>query len=311
MSSGGGSTTSTSKVQYSPQEQAARDDIAFGSQDLFRYLWEQPVNNDTIAKPVGPSGATQQSWGLNQQAIQAMMAGAAGAQRTNDNVSRGSETYNDGTTQQQVNRSNNQLLNASDVTNNPALKNAIMAAQTPIVDQFQNAGGVLSSIRNNSVGNGTFGSSRQGVAEGLATQGLARSLGEVSSKMANDAYTTGLQVQNQATNNLMGTQTDRLQLGNDVVKNQALLNMMYSQPAQLAGQQGTQQEGYQQTQNNYDAELAGNWENQRFKQLTNFANIVYGNSNGTTSTTQGIPKTDNTGQIIGTVGTAALMYMMM
>lgn len=311
MSSGGGSSTNTTRVQYSPQEQAARDTIAGGAQGLFNTLWTRPVNNDTIAKPVGPSAGTRQSWDIGQSVMSAMMSGANSAQNTNNALVGESQQFNDGGTDSAVARSNTQLLNATDVNNNPALAGAIKAAQRPVVEQFTGAGGVLSNIRNNGVTSGTFGGSRQGIAEGLAMQGLQRQLGDISSTMGNQAYNAGLQAQTAATNNLMETQIARLGLGNDAVKNQAMINMMRTAPMEIASGIGRQQEGFQQLQNNYNADVAGNWENQRYRQLQNFGNVIYGGSNGTTTSTSSAPKTDHTGQILGSAATLGMMALMM
>ena len=307
MSSGGGS--STTQVKYSPTEQAARDDIAAGARGLFEQLWKAPVNNDTIARPVNPSSGTQYGWQLDNQAVQAMMGGTQRAQSNNNWVAGQGATYSGANTQGQIDNSNRQLLTASNVGSNPIVQNAIKSAQQPLVDQFQNAGGVLSNIRNNAVANGNMGGSRQGIAEGLAMQGLQRSLGDVSTNIMSKAYDSGLQAQTAATNNLMGAQNDALKLTSDSIKNQAMLNMMYAQPGEMMAQNGAQQEAFAQNWNNYNAEVAGNWENQRMRQLQNFANMIYGNSNGTT-VTKG-PKQDNTAQYLGTAATTAMMAMMM
>lgn len=270
MSSGGGQQTSSTKVEYSPYEQAARDQIAFDANRIFQSSMTSNNGNYTGAKPVGPSLDTKNAWGYDKWAAQSAMQGAQGAQGAN-----------------------NELLQATDVTNNPALEGAMTAATRPLIDQFQNAGGPMSTIRNNSVATGGYGGSRQGIAEGLAMQGLQNKVGDIRQTMMSEAYGQGLDAQGQA------------------VKNQAMVNMMMSQPGEILGRAGAQQEGYQQTQENYNAAARDYAKNYQWEPLQNFANIIYGGSNGTTSTTQSVPKTDHTGQIIGTVGTMAMMAAMM
>lgn len=77
---------------------------------------------------------------------------------------------------------------------NPALKGAIDAATRPIREQFLTS--TLPQIRGGAVVNGQYGSSRQGIAEGIAARGAASAMGDVASNVANQGYQTGLAAQN-------------------------------------------------------------------------------------------------------------------
>lgn len=223
------------------------------------------------AKPVGPSKDTYGGWG--------------------DTLGAADLIKNQNQTTQQAN--NWAMNNAAMAETNPYLRSAMDAATRPMVDKFMAPGGALSAIRNGAVESGGMGGSRQGIAEGIAIKGLNQSVLDTRSRMASDGYYKGLEAQEAA------------------IKNQTMLNMMHQMPGQLKGQVGAQWEGYAQNSENYNA-AARDWDrNYQWKPLENFANVIYGGSNGTTQTTQSVPKTDNTGQIVGALGTAAMMAMMM
>lgn len=73
---------------------------------------------------------------------------------------------------------------------NGALDTAIKAAQRPLVDQYQSQ--IMPTIRSSSADAGAYGSSRQGVAEGIAARSLMNQLGDVSATMSNAAFDTSM-----------------------------------------------------------------------------------------------------------------------
>lgn len=81
------------------------------------------------------------------------------------------------------------LLNPN---SNPALQGAIQGATRPIVENFQNT--VLPGITQEAIANGGFGGTRQGIAEGLAAKGMQTQIGDVASQMMNQNYQNGLNV---------------------------------------------------------------------------------------------------------------------
>lgn len=268
--SGGGSqqTTSQTKVEYSPQEQAARDKVMQNAMATFD---NSPRPGYGVGAPSDPSWETRHSWNMGKDAAAKIGFNTDQAQHANNFGMR-------------------DVLYAE---SNPYLQSHMEAATRPMIEQFQSPTGPLATIRNNSVMNGTVGSSRQGIAEGLAAKALMGQIGDVRSRMASDAYSKGLDVQQSA------------------IKNQAMLNMMTPMGAQLYGQQGAQMEGYQQARNNFDAGLSAHNSTSQWGPLQNLANVIYGGSNGTTTSTSNAPKQDNTMQTIGTVGSLAMMAMMM
>lgn len=81
-------------------------------------------------------------------------------------------------------------LKAYDVANNPVVAGAARAAINPVFQQLEQS--TLPQIRQQSVGVGGYGGSRQGIAEGVATGQAARSAQDITAQMYNQAYQQGL-----------------------------------------------------------------------------------------------------------------------
>ena len=76
---------------------------------------------------------------------------------------------------------------------NPALRATIDASTRPIIQNLLEQ--ALPIIRGGAVTTGNFGSSRQGIAEGLATGRAAQAVGDTSAKVATTGYGQGLDAQ--------------------------------------------------------------------------------------------------------------------
>lgn len=68
----------------------------------------------------------------------------------------------------------------------PTLKGSVDAASRRLADNFNTA--VLPQLNSGAQEAGQFGSSRHGIAEGLAAKGLQQEMGDMSAKMYGDAY---------------------------------------------------------------------------------------------------------------------------
>jgi hypothetical protein len=79
---------------------------------------------------------------------------------------------------------------ALDPNSNPALGATIDAATRPIFEGLTQQ--VLPRIRDEARSTGNMGSSKQGVAEGLASQGASRAAGDVGTNIAYQGYQSGL-----------------------------------------------------------------------------------------------------------------------
>lgn len=77
--------------------------------------------------------------------------------------------------------------------NNPALQGSIDAATRPITQALTEQ--ALPAIRDSAEKTGNFGSSRQGIAEGLATGRASQAIGDATSKIVNDNYSTNVDAQ--------------------------------------------------------------------------------------------------------------------
>lgn len=271
MSSGGGKSTTTTKVERDPVEQAQRNKIGVQAGGLYDWAMDDfDANGYQGPQPVGMSSATEAGLGSMWNAAHRMEGNNAQAQEANSFG----------------------LKDALYADSNPYLQSAMDAATRPMIQQFMDAGGPMSQIRSGAVGNGTYGGSRQGVAEGLAMGRLAQGVLDTRAQMSSDAYYKGLeQMQNS-------------------IKNQAMLNMMSLMPGEAMGKVGARYEQEAQDQENYRAAQWDYYRNKPWQDLQNYANIVYGNNDAGTSTTQQMPRQDNTGQILGTLGTMGMMAMM-
>jgi hypothetical protein len=270
--SGGGSknTTQTTRVEYSPEEQAARNKImqeALGTYEADKNDGSQQYSG---AKPVNFGANTL----LGQQmAIQNAQQQGAQLQQT-----------------QQAN--NFGLHDALYAESNPYLQSAMTAATRPMIEQFSEAGGALSGIRQDAMQSGGYGGSRQGIAEGLAAKALQNKVADTRSTMAYQGYKDGLDQQQAA------------------IKNQAMLTMLSQIPAQTVGQVGAMEDAKGQEWANYEANRAQYEGQQQWQPLQNLANIIYGGSNGTTTSTAAAPKPDNTMATLGGLGQLAMMALM-
>lgn len=87
---------------------------------------------------------------------------------------------------------------ANTSTLDPVVNNALTRMSQNFNEQ------VMPGLRNEAVAAGQYGSSRQGIAEGLATRGLAQSMGDMSANMYNNAYNTAQQNMYGTANNMAG-----------------------------------------------------------------------------------------------------------
>lgn len=275
MSGGGGpsNTTQTTKVEYSPEEQAARNKVMSAALGTYDNAIASNDGQYKGAKPAGLGDTTLQGMDMLRQNAQQQQGQIAQTQNAN----------------------NFNLRDGMFVDSNPYLQSAIGAATRPLVEQFQGPGGALSSIRQGAQAAGGYGGSRQGIAEGIAAKALMGKVGDITSTMSSSAYDRGRDLQMQA------------------IKNQGMLTMMSQLPGQTVGQIGTQLDASRQQQFNYDANKAQYESQAQWEPLQNLANLIYGGSNGTTTSTGTGPEApDNTMQTVGALGsmaiTAAMMY---
>ena len=141
--------------------------------------------------------------------------------------------------------------NAGQYMNNSLLNSQIDAASTDVVRNLQE--NQLTGIASNAAGSGNSGSSRAGVAAGIATRGAGDRIGDISANMRGQAYNTGLNIeanrasqnagfQQQANQSNQSAYNNNMQYGAGVGQNAYNTNQQNQQfgasMAQQLGQQG-------------------------------------------------------------------------
>lgn len=167
MSGGGGSSKSTT-VNYSPEESRRRSQIMDAALGIYQQQGDMS-GQFPGARPVGFSPDTLQAQDMLRQVAQNNMQTVG---RINQGLDYG-------------------LSTAMDVNNNPYFQGAVDAAIRPIDRAYTDPGGVFSNIRTGSIQAGGLGGSRQGIAEGIAGSRYLQQVGDVTSQMAMDAYNKG------------------------------------------------------------------------------------------------------------------------
>jgi hypothetical protein len=129
-----------------------------------------------------------------QKQAQDMLLKASGAQQgIADNAASASNFWTGG--------------NVWDPTNNPALQGAVDASGRAITQQFNE--NIMPGIRGGAISGGNFGSSRQGIAEGLAAGRTSQAVGDSANKLINENYKTNVDAQMKALG--LAPQTQALQ----------------------------------------------------------------------------------------------------
>jgi hypothetical protein len=185
----------------------------------------------------------------------------------------------------------NQFL-ANDVLfpgTNPALQGYMDAAVRPIYQNLTEQ--ALPAVRQEAIGTGGFGGSRQGIAEGLASRGASQAAGDVSSKIASEGYGQGLDA---------------------YVKGLALtptVQTAQSQPGVTASGVGDVQQARDQAL--LDQQAQNYYFNQQAPFLTaqQIAGISAGIPGGSTTTSATTPKQNPLSTAIGAAATVAPLFI--
>lgn len=246
MSGGSGGGTSTQTVQnYSPEEIARRTAL----QDTAKKLYETQTAQGTPAfpgsAPIAPSNETLAA----ENYLRALVPG---------------QVQNVGDIQRATSFGLSDVLSPQ---SNPYYQQHQQAVLNPIIQQYTDPGGVLSQIRQGAQEAGQVGSSRQGVAEGVAAGRFGQAASDALAKMGSEAYGQGLD----AFGRTLAFSPAAMQAG--IIPAQTLANVGASVEGRTA-----EQAAFEEQQRLW--ELNAPWQ-----QLQNYANMIYGaGSSGTTST---------------------------
>jgi len=90
----------------------------------------------------------------------------------------------------QANQALSQALRPETAINSPFFQQSLQATLNPFIRNFQQ--NIIPGIRGQAVGVGQTGSSREGIAQGLATQGLTQQIGDIASQFGQNAFNQGI-----------------------------------------------------------------------------------------------------------------------
>jgi hypothetical protein len=85
------------------------------------------------------------------------------------------------------------MLNAPDIDNNPYVQQLAQRTNQRLAQDFNE--NVMPGINSGAIAAGQMGSSRHGIAQGKAMEGLANAMGDSTSRLYSDAYQAGLNQQ--------------------------------------------------------------------------------------------------------------------
>ena len=169
---------------------------------------------------------------------------------------------------------------------NPALQSATEAAVRPLTQAFTQS--ILPNIRGGAEASGQFGGSRQGIAEGIASQSLLHQVGDTSATLQNQAYQAGLDAFSKAL--LAAPQTAQLGL----------------LPAQVAGAVGDQRQALEQAYLTEAAQRYAAEQIRPFAAAQDVAALAFGIPGGQTTSTGTVPSARGPGAFQSALGGASL-----
>jgi hypothetical protein len=189
----------------------------------------------------------------------------------------------------------------------PTVQSAIQGATAPIFRQLTE--GVLPNIRNEAIGAGGFGGTRQALAEGLATERTARNAQEVAAQIMNQAFQgaqgnaltavgLGQQGEQQDLNTQMelarlfgGLYGGSTQAGISAASQAPNLVAGLTAPGELLGGVGAQQRSYEQSLLDEAISRFSYNQNLPYQALAEYANQIRGPFGGVAETeVQGVPQ---------------------
>ena len=165
------------------------------------------------------------------------------------------------------------------VTTNPAVTGQIDAVQGRLNDNLNQ--NIIPGIQGGAVQAGQVGSSRQGIAEGLAVKGTQQALGDASASIIANAFNKGIDAQGRAT--ALAPQVAGLA----------------TMPGSLLSAAGAQNRGFQQAAIDESVRRYDFGQNEELNRLGNLQQLIQGNLGGTT--TQSGPPTQGPG-LLGVAG---------
>lgn len=266
----GGSQTSTTQ-NYSPEEAAQRAKVMSEAANVYGNV------KDKISEAYpGPQVAGFAPESLAAQGYirnYAANQAAAGVDQINKGVQYGLNT-------------------APDVQNNPYFHSLVDATIRPITEAYTDPNGVLANIRQSSIGNGQYGGTRGDIAGGIAAGRYGQAIGDAVAKMGSSAYDTG-----------QTTFARTLAFAPQALEAGQI-------PAKMLSAVGSQIQTQQQAENDSAAAARMYEINKEWLPLQNYANIVFGSQNpSTTSKTTQNGGSNGLFQTVGSLATLASLFI--
>ncbi len=175
------------------------------------------------------------------------------------------------------------MLNAADLGNNPYVQDLAQRTNQRIGEDFNN--NVMPGINSGAIGAGQMGSSRHGIAQGLAAGKAAQAMGDSTSRLYSDAYQAGL-----------NQQAKGMAFAPQTMQNSML-------PADIMGQSGQFLRGEQELALSSDMSRYEHDQNKDWNNLSRFLGAV-GNAPWSKTETGNVQGPDNR---LGTLGSLGLM----
>lgn len=267
MGGGGGNQTSSTKVEYTPEEKAAR-----------QFVWDEARNI------YGQSQAATQGGGSPVPGVAGQTGDTLAGQQAGRNWAYGGAQQ---IANQGLSAVDYGLRGAMDVNNNPALQGAIQAATRPITQNLQES--ILPGVRSQAVQEGGYGGSRAGIAEGLAISRANQQAQDAAANLTNQAYQQGQETFARTLALLPQTQ----QLG--------------TAGSQILSGIGAQNENYQQEVLNMIAAQNEFNQSRGWAPIANLASAIYGGIQpGTVTSTSGGGASRGRSALTGAASGAAL-----
>jgi hypothetical protein len=213
---GSGNSTQSVTSLYNPAQKAAWDHVSPGAFNKTASVMS-PYAGEIYQDPAPFLSDVHQLYQNKANVMQGPVT--QGLHSIGDSLSQSSSAFNTGYNRLFGNGTaeayaRNFLLNSAvNPTNNPALQAGINSAQYNLTQNYRN--NVIPSISSGMTANNMYGSSRQGVAEGIAAQSYLDQLKNIAGSLTNEGYKEGLGAMAQGFGTASGADIGSMQTGID------------------------------------------------------------------------------------------------
>jgi flavodoxin len=282
MSGGGGTSTTTTVRELSPEQRQLLAPVI-------------PIAEDYVKNPPKqfPGSAIA---GFNQTQLGAQQSALRGANKAEAVAGAARGTLGSALGQVDPTRAAQNFLMSGDLLNPNS--NPVLAAQTemairPIFDQLRES--TLPGLRSDFVGGNMFGSSRQGLAEGRAVGDAVQTAGDVATGIQANNFNRGLDAMTSTASNSMDNVLRSIFASSDVGQ----LGLL---PAQVRSAVGAEQQGMEQAKLSEQASRFSTEQMIPFLAAQDVAGLAYGLPGGPTSSSGTTPGQNPLGGLLGLGG---------